>query len=186
VAATLLTWLKAPGRRVILKSFIGESSEAEMAIDRRTLLVAGLATIVTSPAIAESFTPMTGSPERRALLDAVRPSVEAKIGPPVVFVVHVIHVWGDWAYVQAVPQRPGGVPIDWSRTKFKDDFAKDFMTDIVMCLLRRNGAHWTVAEFVLGPTDVFWENWVGKYRLPRTLFLPPNGPASGGAKPIEL
>jgi hypothetical protein len=157
-----------------------------MAIDRRTLLAAGLATIAVSPAIADSFTPPPGSVERRALLDAIRPSMEAKIGPPVVFVVHVIQVWGDWAYVQAVPQRPGGVPIDWSRTKFKDDFAKDFMTDIVMCLLRRNGAQWTVTEFVLGPTDVFWESWIGKYRLPRTLFLPPTKTAPGRAKPIDL
>lgn len=150
-----------------------------MTIDRRMLLLAGLTAIVSGPVIAESVTPPPGSAERRALLDAVRPPIEAKIGPPVVFVVHVIHVWGDWAYVQAVPQRPGGVPIDWSRTKFKDDFARDIMTDIVMCLLQRNGAQWTVTEFVLGPTDVFWESWVGKYRLPRTLFLPLKDPASG-------
>ncbi len=133
--------------------------------------MAGLAAIVASPASAEPLTPPPGSAERRAVLDAVRPSMEAKIGPPVVFVVHVIQVWGDWAYVQAVPQRPGGVPIDWSRTRFKEDFEKDFMTDIVMGLLRNDGGKWTLVDFVLGPTDVFWESWVPKYRLPRQMFL---------------
>lgn len=144
-----------------------------MQIDRRTLLMVGGAALVASPAIAEPpMTPPPGSVERRAILDVVRVPVEAEIGPPVVFAVHVIQVWGGWAYVQAVPQRPGGVPVDWSRTKFKDDFAKDFMTDIVMCLLELRGGNWAVREFVLGPTDVFWESWLAKHRLPRVLFLP--------------
>ena len=93
------------------------------------------------------------------------------MGPPVVFVVSVLRVSGNWAFVQATPKRPGGVDIDWKRTKFREDFEKDFMSDIVMGLLKYDGAKWSLVEYVIGPTDVFWETWLQKYRLPRQLFL---------------
>ena len=79
----------------------------------------------------------------------------------------------DWAFVQAKPQRPGGAPIDWRATRFKQDFEQDLMSDLVLGLLRRSGGRWTMVTGVVGPTDVVWEDWVKKYQLPRQLFLPP-------------
>ena len=142
-----------------------------MRIGRRTLLAVGLGAQVGSPARAEISTPPAGSAQRRAILDAVRPRVEAEIGPPVVFNVSVLRVSGNWAFVQATPKRPGSVDVDWKKTKFREAFEKDFMTDIVMGLLRYDDSKWTLVEYVLGPTDVFWESWLQKYRLPRQLFV---------------
>lgn len=135
------------------------------------LLVAGVASTVASPAQAEISTPPPGSSQRREIVDAFRPRIEAEVGPPVVFVVSVLRVSGNWAFVQATPRRPGGVDIDWKRTKFREAFEKDFMSDIVMGLLKYDGGKWSLVEYVIGPTDVFWENWQQKYRLPRQLFL---------------
>jgi hypothetical protein len=142
-----------------------------MRIGRRTLLAAGLGVLVGLPARAEISAPPAGSVQRRAVLDAFRPRIEAEVGPPVVFTVSVLRVSGNWAFVQATPKRPGGVDVDWKKTKFREAFEKDFMSDIVMGLLKYDGAKWTLVEYVIGPTDVFWENWQQKYRLPRQLFF---------------
>ena len=60
------------------------------------------------------------SSQRRAILEALRPAVEAKIGPNVEFVVQVLRVEDGWAFVMADPQRKGGKPIDGNR--YFDDF----------------------------------------------------------------
>ena len=142
-----------------------------MQIGRRTLLAVGVTSLVASPAQAQISTPPPGSGQRRAILDAFRSRIEAEVGPPVVFVVSVLRVSSNWAFVQATPKRPGGVDIDWKRTKFREAFEKDFMSDIVMGLLKYDGARWSLVEYVIGPTDVFWETWLQDYRLPRQLFL---------------
>jgi hypothetical protein len=44
---------------------------------------------------------------------------------------------------------------------------------LVLALLRRQGGSWTVAEYVVGPTDVAWIEWAKKYKLPNDLFKGP-------------
>jgi hypothetical protein len=68
------------------------------------------------------------------------------------------------------PQRPGGTPIDWSRTKFREDHRAGIMGDDVMALLRHDGARWNVVEYVIGPSDVAWDGWRQDRNLPRRLF----------------
>jgi hypothetical protein len=135
-------------------------------------LVAVIA-LLAAPAFAQAITPPPGSPLRAEILNAYRPSVEAQIGAPVEFVVDALNVMGDWAFVEARPQRPGGAPIDWRKTKFRQAIEADMMSKIVLGLLHRTGGGWQVVENVIGPTDVVWENWLKTYSLPRALF---NGP----------
>jgi hypothetical protein len=136
---------------------------------RLAALAALLLTAVPS-ASAQMVTPPPGSPLRTQVLDAFRPTIEREIGAPVIFVIHVLHVAGDWAYVEAVPQRPGGRRIDWARTRFREDFQAGMLEDLVLGLLRRQGGGWRVVEHRIGPTDIAWDDWVGKYRLPRRFF----------------
>jgi hypothetical protein len=121
---------------------------------------------------ASAWEPPRGSPERAAILDALRPMVEDDVGPPVVFLVSRINAEHGYAFVSATPQRPGDVPIDWSRTRFAEAFAADAMSDMVLALLSDTGGGWQVLEYAIGPTDVVWEEWIEKYRLPRRLFDP--------------
>lgn len=116
------------------------------------------------------WTPTVGDPDRKAIINAVRPTIQSEIGGQIEFVVDILRTNGSWAYLQATPQRPGGAPIDWSKTKFAKDWDEDMMTDVVMALVRRHGARWRLEDHVLGPTDVYWTWWVTSRNVPESLF----------------
>lgn len=124
-------------------------------------LIAALALLLTAlPAAAQSFhTPPPGSAERRAVLDAVRPHVEGELGAPVEFVVQQLRVGGGWAFVQAVPQRPGGRAIQQPHPDMDG-----VRTEAV---LRRDGRNWIVVGWAVGATDVWYLEYCGS--VPRGL-----------------
>jgi len=93
-------------------------------------------------------------PERKAVLDALRPKVEAKLGPNVEFVVALLRVEKGWAFVIADPQRKGGKPIDGYRI-FGDDFGNMDGLRVDAVLQKRNG-RWVVADYAIGATDVWY------------------------------
>ena len=103
-------------------------------------------------------------PERKAVLDALRPAIEARLGPRVEFVVHVIRVEGGWAFVMADPRRKGGKPIDGWRI-FGEHFGNmdGLRTEAV---LRRQAGRWKVVDYGIGATDV-WYCDVGPRKLKR-------------------
>lgn len=45
------------------------------------------------------------------------------------------------------------------------------MSDVVMVLLRKVRSRWTVTDYVIGPTDVYWYSWMSKHGVPEALFL---------------
>src|SRR5215203_1590690 len=91
--------------------------------------------------------------QRKAVLEALRPAVEAKVGPNVEFVVQVIRVEDGWAFVMADPQRRGGMPIDGNR--YFDDF--DNMDSLrVDAVLQRRGGRWRLMDHAIGATDVWY------------------------------
>ncbi|MEE2865696.1 MAG: hypothetical protein VYE69_10740 [Pseudomonadota bacterium] len=100
--------------------------------------------------------PSRGTAERKDILDAMRPMMEARVGPPVEFVVNWMRSGHGWAFVQVSPQRPGGGAIDLSRTTFASQ--ADYMDGLVtFALLRYQFNRWNLVDFVVGPTDVFWQ-----------------------------
>lgn len=117
--------------------------------------------------------PEKGSALRGELMNAARPSFEYATGGPVIFVVNRIAVSGDWAFGNVKPVRPNGVDIDWRRTRFAQDLQSgSFQTEISFFLLKRVDGKWTVAEYVVGPSDVTWDGWRQQYNLPASLFGP--------------
>ncbi|POF28230.1 hypothetical protein CLV41_11681 [Roseibium marinum] len=112
--------------------------------------------------------PARGTAERTELLNAVRPMLEARVGPPVEFVVDWMRSGGGWAFVQLSPQRPGGGAIDLSRTTFASD--AEYMDGLLtFALLRHQYGRWNLIDFVVGPTDVFWQGDPLYAQLPRGL-----------------
>ena len=96
-----------------------------------------------------------GSAQRRAILDALRPAVEARFGPNIEFVVHRIQVRQGWAVVLADPQRRGGGRIDPRRYYSADDL--EFMDGItVSAVLRFQGGRWHHIDHAIGATDVWY------------------------------
>lgn len=113
-----------------------------------------------------------GDPLRGVLLDAARPTFVAETDGDVEFVVRRLTVWGPWAFGQVKPQRPGGSPIDWSRTSYADIHAQgdlDGDGESYFLLIRHSG-EWVVHEFAIGPTDVVWAGWQVEYHLPAGMF----------------
>lgn len=127
----------------------------------------------TTPASPDDYsTPARGSKERAAMMDAARGPVSSGIGQTVIFVISTLRTDGEWAYLQATPKNPDGSDLDWSKTLLADEWEAGMMDDVVMVLLRKTDGQWTVVDHVIGPTDVFWYNWVESYGLPELLFNP--------------
>lgn len=128
----------------------------------KAMIVAGLATagLAAQPAQAQRGVNATapaspGSAQRRAILDALRPAIQAKLGPNIEFVVSRITVSNGWALVIAEPQRRGGGRID-PRRHFPADQV-EFMDGVtVNGVLRNTGRGWRLVDHAVGPTDVWY------------------------------
>lgn len=137
---------------------------------RTALLCLLLAVAGASTALATAATPPPGSPLRRAILDSLRPMVEAELGAPVEFVVNDLRVLGEWAFVYAKPQRPGGAAIGYAYTRYQQAFDDGAFEEGVSALLRETPAGWLVYEYALGATDPPWLNWGDAYPVPPEVF----------------
>jgi len=110
-------------------------------------------------------------PDRRALMDALRPMFERETFGPVEFAVRELRRSGVFAYGVVQPQRPGGAPIRWQDTNFRDQLnPHDWYGGRTYVLWRRQAEGWKVAEFAVNPTDVVWIEWERQHSLPRRLF----------------
>jgi hypothetical protein len=126
----------------------------------RAALTAALALALSAPAaMAQPGASATavaapGSAQRRAILDALRPAVEARLGPNVEFVVTTIRVRGGYAFVMAEPQRRGGRTIDGHRIFGREFDKMDGLTTTAV-LAWRNG-RWNLLDHAIGATDVWY------------------------------
>ena len=133
--------------------------------------IAGQAATLAQYSASNMMTPPPGSDLRRTLMDTMRPPFEDALGAPVEFVVRRLVVMGDWAFASVRPQRPGGRPIDWSRTQFAQEVrGGSFSTDASSALMRFRNGRWTLVDHAIGPTDVYWIEWEQKFNLPERFF----------------
>ncbi|NCA71871.1 MAG: hypothetical protein EOM91_17690 [Sphingobacteriia bacterium] len=98
------------------------------------LLGCCMASHAATPATRETITtPPPGSPERGAILDALRAELTYLTGPDLVFVVAVLRVRASWAWIEAAPQSRDGA------RRYED----------VTALLRKQDGRWVIE--LLGP-----------------------------------
>jgi hypothetical protein len=145
-------------------------------ISRRNFVVVLLGAAPTfalnAPAYAQKIVPIErGTPERAAILDVVRASVQRRLGIKVVFVVSRLTRYGEWVFAGLRPRTEAGARIDYRRTLYAKGFDPEQDSDNVLVLLRRNGPSWAIVEEAFLPTDVAWVDWQTKYKLPRALFF---------------
>lgn len=110
-----------------------------------------LLALVFSAVSPLAWEPPRGSPVRSAIMEGLRPVVERDLGPPVLFNVVALNVEGPWAFVSVRATRPGGQPLDWSRTRYARAMASGQMSDFILALMRGDGQMWSVVEYALGP-----------------------------------
>jgi hypothetical protein len=121
-------------------------------------------------------TPPPGSPERQALMDALRGTVRSELGKPAIFHVRELRVLGDWAFADVSPRNPDGSRLDFNDTPMEDAWRQGFVDDGMYAVLRRQGGRWRVVRHAIGPTDVAWMLWEDQLRAPRALFPYPERP----------
>lgn len=107
---------------------------------------------------------------RKAILDAARVPVAAALGKTVLFRVSHLGASGDWAFLRAEMEGPGGAPVDYAGTPLAEDAANGAVSRTCAILLHRDGAAWTVVDKAIGPTDLAWEDWATRHRAPAAIF----------------
>ncbi len=138
-------------------------------------LLGFLLLVAASPLAAQAGAriPPPGSPERHAILEALRPPVQRTLGSRVVFHQVEIRVSGSWAFVSAEPRTPAG-------RRFQAFLQECQCDDLVYGLLRRVGGRWTLVDSFTGVTDVAYLVWLDRYPdAPRAIYpLPPEAPGA--------
>lgn len=117
--------------------------------------------VALSPVAAadqRAHAPAAGSAERKSVLDALRPSVEARFRAPVEFLQPNICIWNGWATVVADPRRKGGGAVPWRNYLSKDEY--ELGGDQVSAVLRVKQGRWNLVDSAVGATDVWCLNLV--------------------------
>jgi hypothetical protein len=128
---------------------------AALTVAAALALAASASPALAQPGASASAQAAPGSARRRAILDALRPAVEARLGPPdVEFVVRRIVVREGWATVMADPRRRGGGRIDGARIFGADFEHMDGLT--VTAVMRFSGGRWRHVDHAIGATDVWY------------------------------
>ena len=110
-------------------------------------------------------------PLRKVLLDALRPTVEADLGQPVQFIVRTLRTQGEWTFAVVVPRTKDGREIDYKKTRHAQRIREGaFDGGYVQALLRNQSGRWTVKDFAVGPTDVYYAGWPDTFGAPYRLF----------------
>lgn len=124
----------------------------------KMLFVAVVPGVLAGAALAWDV-PGRGSPDRIALMDALRPHAEWVLGAPVEFVVDDLRVAGDRAFGAMRAQRPGGGAIDLAATPGarRGDFdVEPGDGTVLQVLYQRSGDTWVAVHWAIGATDVWW------------------------------
>ena len=118
----------------------------------------------------QAYTPEKGSPERKAILDALRIPVERDLKQKVVFVADDFKVQGAWAFVSGTPQNANGGEPDYARTKYADQVDTGAFDNNFFALLKKTGGKWKVTTYAIGCTDVCYTDWWRRFRAPKGVF----------------
>ena len=101
-------------------------------------MITAAAMLLMAATLIAATTPGSGTPIRKAILEALRP---AKVGD-------------GWAFVQVEPQRRGGRPINGRAYPPADWENMDGLT--TMAILKYQNGRWYTIEQAIGATDAWY------------------------------
>jgi hypothetical protein len=137
------------------------------------LLLPLLLLIISAAGVARAqgtTTPAAGSPERKAIADALRAPVERELKQKVIFKIDSLKLKDGWAFLRGVPQRPDGGKVDYSSTPYGEAINEGVFDDGIVALLRKRAGKWQVVKYVIGATDVPYVTWDKDYKAPPAIF----------------
>lgn len=135
---------------------------------RCTILFLILIVFCSTAYSQQVYTPDKGSPERKAILDALRAPVERDLKQGIVFVTDNFKIKGNWAFVSGRPTTPSGGRPNLKGTRF--DGNEDMFDDNFFGLLKKSRGKWKVVTHALGCTDVCYADWWRRYKAPKAIF----------------
>lgn len=110
--------------------------------------LAALAVSVADASPPPAHSPAKRSPERTAILDAIRPMISQEAGGNVEFQVLAIRSNGRWAYVYGRAQRPGGAPI--GRIAGNQSMQRWASNPFIEAIAEHRGGRWAWTGHMLG------------------------------------
>lgn len=117
-----------------------------------------------------AYTPQPGNLERKAILDTLRSSVEKKLKRAVSFKVDHLKVQNGWAFLRGMPLQPNGKPVTYKGTPYEEAIEQGMFDDGISALLQKRRDSWHIVVYVIGATDVSYEDWSQKYQAPPAIF----------------
>jgi hypothetical protein len=115
-------------------------------------------------------TPEPNSLERKAITNPLRVPAEKELKQKVVFRIRHLKVQNGWAFLEGVPQQPGGKPVNYAITSHRTAFEGGAFDDGILALLRKEKGEWRVVVYDIGSTDYPAWDWQQKYKAPPGIF----------------
>jgi hypothetical protein len=134
------------------------------------LSIAALLIFIVSGEAQSVYTPERSSPERRAILDALRVPVEKELKQKIVFVVDDLKVQKGWAFAAGTPQGASGGEPNYRGTIYWEAKRDGMFDNNFFALLRKTGGKWRVVTHAIGCTDVCYADWWRTYKAPKQIF----------------
>lgn len=115
-------------------------------------------------------TPGKNSPERKAILDALRIPVEKELKQKIIFSVEHFNVLGNWAFLSGEPQATNSDRPDLKNTKYRTAADAGMFDYNFFALMKKTGGKWKVVTHSIGCTDVCYLTWWKDYKAPKAIF----------------
>lgn len=138
----------------------------------RSLVILGLALTSLSLFAAEPVTPKSGTPERKAIADALRAPVKQELQCEVIFKIDRLKVLNGWAFLGGVPLKPDGSEMDYKGTTYEEAIREGAFDGGIFALLQKRDGQWVTVRYVIGATDVPYVDWPQELGAPKAIFEP--------------
>jgi len=128
--------------------------------------------VLTNYAYAQAvIEPKRGTALRKDLLDTVRVKVARDVKSNVLFKVETLRTDDHWAFLSAVPVTQSLAEIDYTKTKFAQQYEQGMFDNVVTVLLKKSGVRWQIIEYSIGATDAAFVDWPLKYGVPKEVLM---------------
>lgn len=139
---------------------------------KKSLVSLAIVLILAASASAQKvYTPAKDSAERKAILNALRVSVEKELKQKISFNVDVFNVQGAWAFLSGEPRNAAGTDKpNYKRTIYQKAIDQDVFDNNFFAVMKKSGKQWTVITYAIGCTDVCYATWADDYNAPKAIF----------------
>jgi hypothetical protein len=138
---------------------------------RKSLITLSLVVVLASAGFAQKvYTPEKGSPERAAILEALRAPVEKELKQKVSFNVDDFRVQGAWTFLSGEPLGAGGKRPNYKNTPYREAVDAGMFDNNFFAILKKSGGKWKVVHYAIGCTDVCYATWWKDYKAPKAIF----------------